>query len=134
MKPNASKTLQDNIKMLMSKTKTNAAWIATRSGVSQRMVDYIAKGERVPTIEIVDKIAQCYGLTGWQLQMPSLPYDLAKSGTLEHLIDVFMHSDDETRNYTLKVMERDAEYNKSEDAEQAKQVPPAKKLPNSLEQ
>lgn len=135
MKPSATDIFKQNLIMLMAKTKVKSSWIATHSGVSKRMIDYIVEGERTPTIDTANKIAECFGLAGWQMQMPSLPYDIAKSGVLDHLIDVFTHSDKETRNYTLKVMERDAEYNKAEGTEEAKPThQPAPPPRQSLEQ
>lgn len=108
MKPTTAETLITNLKMLMAKTKTNTAWIARQSGVSKRMVDYILSGERGASIEVAEKIANAYGITGWQLIMPSLPYDLASSGKLDRLINKFEHCSQVAQDYVLDVLKREA--------------------------
>lgn len=105
-----SMTLINNLQMLMARTNTSPSWIAQKSGVSKRMIEYIISGERGASIEIADKIAEAYGISGWQLIMPSLPYDLAKSGKLQKLIENYDHCNTETKNYVYHVMEREAKY------------------------
>ncbi|MGB2832969.1 MAG: helix-turn-helix transcriptional regulator [Methylotenera sp.] len=108
MKRTTSETLIINLNMLMNKTGTKAAWIAEKSGVSKRMIEYILDGERKSSIEIAEKIANAYGISGWQLIMPSLPYDLAKTGQLDKLINNYFHCNQITRAYVNDVMERES--------------------------
>lgn len=108
MKHTTAETLITNLKMLMAQTKTNTAWIAKQSGVPKRMVDYILSGERGASIEIAEKIANAYGITGWQLIMPSLPYTLASSGKLDNLIKRFDSCNQVAQAYVLDVLKREA--------------------------
>jgi len=103
-------TLIANLKMLMSKTNMSNKEIAQKSGVSTRMIDYILNGQRGATIETAEKLANVFGLTGWQIIMPSLPYDIAKSGALDKLIKDFSHCGDISQQYISSVAQREAIY------------------------
>jgi transcriptional regulator with XRE-family HTH domain len=107
---NTTETLIVNLKMLLNKTSTTTGWLSERSGVSKRMIDYILAGERKPTIDVADRLANAYGITGWQLIMPSLPYDLAKSGKLDNLINDYKNCNSTTQDYVNQVMQREAIY------------------------
>lgn len=110
MKISPADTLVINLKMLMQKTGINSAELHLKSGVSKRMIDYILNGDRKPSVEIAGQLADGFGLTGWQLIMPSLPYDLAKNGTLEKLINDFSHCAHASQDYITHVAEREATY------------------------
>jgi transcriptional regulator with XRE-family HTH domain len=110
MKNPPAETLIKNLKMLMTKTGMSSADIAKKSGVSKRMIDYILSGERKPSVEVAGQIAEGFGLTGWQLIMPSLPYDIAKDGTLDKLINNFSHCDNKSQDYISHIAEKDAVY------------------------
>lgn len=99
-----------NLKMLIEVTKISYGDLAKKSQVSERHIKYILRGERTPSIEIADQLASAFGLTGWQLIMPSLPYDLARNGRLEKLIEHVTHSSNESRDYILRVAEKEAKY------------------------
>lgn len=103
-------TLIANLKMLMVKTNMTAKQISAKSGVSARMIDYILNGQRGATIETAEKLANVFGLTGWQIIMPSLPYDIAKSGALDQLIKDFSHCGDISQQYISSVAQREAIY------------------------
>lgn len=103
-------TMIINLKMLMERTKMTTKQIALKSGISSRMIDYILSGERGATIETAEKIANVFGLTGWQLIMPSLPYDVAKSGALDQLIKDFSHCETVSQKYISSVAQREAIY------------------------
>lgn len=110
MKPTPAETLVTNLKMLMLKTSMSSADLSLKSGVSKRMIDYILGGERKPSVEIAGQLAEGFGLTGWQLIMPSLPYDIAKDGTLDKLIKDFSHCEHSSQDYIRHVAEREAVY------------------------
>lgn len=110
MKITPAETLVINLKMLLSITKITTGELALKSGVSKRMIDYILSGERKPSVEVAGQLAEGFGLTGWQLIMPSLPYDIAKNGILDKLIKDFIHCDTTSQDYISHVAQRDAEY------------------------
>lgn len=59
--------------------------LAERSGVSIRGIGYIRTGERSPSIESVDAIAQVFGLTGWHLLSPTLQNDIDNQEWLDRI-------------------------------------------------
>lgn len=110
MKRTTSETLVDNLNMLLSKCSMSTAQLAKLSGVSKRMIDYILSGERKASVEIAEKLAGAFGLTGWQIIMPSLPYDLIKSGKFEEIVKNFTACDAASQDYLLHISRRDAKY------------------------
>lgn len=110
MKISPAETLVINLKMLLSTTKMTSADLSAKSHVSKRMIDYILNGERKPSVEIAGQLADAFGLTGWQLIMPSLSYDLAKNGTLDKLIKNYVHCGATSQDYISHIAERDAIY------------------------
>jgi transcriptional regulator with XRE-family HTH domain len=111
MKQMPAQTLVHNLNMLLNKTNISISELSRRSGVTGRMIHYILNGERTPSVDIAGKLAGAFGLTGWQLIMPSLPYDLAKTGELDKLIENYSHCDTTTQSYVNQVMMREATYN-----------------------
>lgn len=110
MKNQPSQTFIINLRDLMETTNINTATLSRISGVSKRMIDYILTGERKPSIEIAGQIANAFGLNCWHIIMPSIPYNLAKSGVLDKLICDYMHCNEVSKNYISHIAERDAEY------------------------
>jgi len=100
-------TLVINLKMLLKKRDMKPSELSRLSGVTERMIHYILNGQRKASVEIAGKLAEAFGLTGWQIIMPSLPYDLAKSGKLDKLIDNYSHCNQTTQSYVSQVMERE---------------------------
>ena len=45
---------------------------ARRCNMNQRTLDRFYKGERQPTLELVEQVARGYGLQAWQLLVPNL--------------------------------------------------------------
>jgi transcriptional regulator with XRE-family HTH domain len=112
MKNLPAETLIQNLTMLLNKTNMSVAELSRRSGVTGRMIHYILNRDRQASVEVAGKLASAFGLTGWQMIMPSLPYDLAKTGQLDKLIDAYAHCDTVTQNYLNSVMQREATYDK----------------------
>ena len=84
--------------------------LAQKSGVSDRMISYLLAQERTASIDVIDSLARVFKLTGWQLIMPGLMSDLAKSGKLERLIRNYVKSSSDGRTYIERVAEREAKY------------------------
>lgn len=111
--PKTSDTLITNLKTLMNVTKMTKDQVATKSGISSRMISYILAGEKTPSIELAEALGKAFGLSGWHMIMPSLPYDLAKSGKLyelDELVRNYVASDDEGRDFLNKAAQREARY------------------------
>lgn len=100
-----------NLRTLMKHAKHSERDLEKLSGVSQKTINNVlhARGEaKIPT---VDKIAQAYGLHGWQLMMKSLPHDLTKPGsTVSALVENFIAASDEGQKIILGIAEREAKY------------------------
>lgn len=108
MKPLPAQNLRDNLRLLLKETGITTTGLAAKSGISKRMIDYILSGERGASIDVAESLAKAFGLNGWQLIKPNLQYDLHKSGRLEELEKKFLACEQETQDYVLSVMKREA--------------------------
>lgn len=109
-RPKTVDTLVKNLRELMKATGMTAKELAAKSGVSERMIGYIFAGERTPTVEVADSLAGPFGLTGWQLLIPGLHVDIAKTGKLGQLVHNYSSASDEGRQYIDRVAEQEAKY------------------------
>lgn len=102
--------LVGNLQWLMTTTGWNQVEVAKRSGVSQKSISKILRREMVPTIELADKLAAAFGLSGWHIIMPDLPRDLVGSTSLERLFKDFISSDQAGRELIQHVAAREAKH------------------------
>ena len=105
-----SQTLIRNLRFLMKQREWKAAQLAEKCGVSGRMINYILNGWRSCTVEIADRLAAPFGMSGWHLLMPNLREDLLCNGTLERLIQAYAQSEPDGRDLIMAVAEREAVY------------------------
>lgn len=108
-RPKTRDTLANNLRALMRATKTTKDDLAKRSGISERMIAYILAKERVATIDVTEALGKPFGLTGWQMMIPNLPVELARSGRLTTLVENYIASDT-GREYIDHVAEQEAKY------------------------
>lgn len=112
--PKTTRTLDGifkrNLRMLKRAFELSSKTIAERSGVSERMVDYLLSGERTPTVDVAEQIAQVFGLSGWQMLYPNLTQDLARRGKLEKLLEAYGAASDEGKDHIEMVALREAKY------------------------
>lgn len=97
----------ENLRHLIEGHIISKADLEKKSGVSGRHIDFMLKYERYPSIEVADKIGSALGLTGWQMLIPGLPYDLAKSGKIDSLIREYSESSKATQDYVSEVLHRE---------------------------
>jgi transcriptional regulator with XRE-family HTH domain len=109
-RPKTNDTLVTNLRALMKATKMTKQVLHQKSRVSERMIGYILAHERKPTVEIAEALASAFGLTGWQLIMPDLPIEIAKSGKLDELIHNYSLSSESGREYINRVAEQESKY------------------------
>lgn len=110
-RPKTSETIAQNIKKLSDAQQISLDEIARRAGVTRRAIQYILSGERVPSIEMAESIGQALNVTGWQLLIPNLAEELARSGRLSALVSNYMSDPAETQAYLESVAQRDAKAN-----------------------
>ena len=108
-KPNVTEILVENIRSLMKETKTTKPMLAKKSGVSERMIAYILAKQRTPTVDIAESLASAFGLRGWQLMVPGIKPEIAKS--TDSLISRYSEMTPEGREYLDRVAEQESKYN-----------------------
>lgn len=111
-KPTPSETLASNLEMLLDLVpeKKSVDWLARRSGVSKRMIQYLLKCERTATIDTIEALAKPFHLAGWQLLISGLRADLINDGRIPKLIENFANSSNEGRLVINRIAEQEAKY------------------------
>lgn len=107
-KPSTQETLVNNLKRLMELCEWEIKDLEKKSGVTARMIRYILSGERCPSIEIADKLAAAFNLTGWQLIMPQLMGDIKQMRHIEALIDNWNKADPDGKTFIEDAAKREA--------------------------
>ncbi len=113
-KNNSQDIFVNNLKMLMDIFRLKPADVAKSSGVSPRMIAYILDKERSPNIRIVEDIARAFKLQSWHMMMPSLDYEIARTGKLDQLVDIYTTAEPSTQQYIGSIIEREAGYTATE--------------------
>ena len=103
-------TLADNLSALLAHTGINKTDLARKSGVSLRMIYNIWNREHAPTIGVVEKLAEPFGLKAWHLLLPGLPQHLATIRRLDRLVEHYSAASEAGRAYIDRVAEQDADY------------------------
>lgn len=104
-----SGTVGKNIDMLIRELPMPIEDVARKSEISKRMIQYIIADQRQPTVTTAEAIAEAFGIAPWELLLPNLNAQLARSGKLNRLVRNYGAAPDQTRNYIDFVAERDAE-------------------------
>jgi transcriptional regulator with XRE-family HTH domain len=107
-KPSTQETLVSNLKRLMDMCEWDAKELEKRSGVTSRMIRYILGMDRCPSIEVAEKLANAFGLTGWQLIMPQLMGDIKQMRHIEALIDNWNKADPDGKLFIEDAAKREA--------------------------
>ena len=103
--------LASNLRTLMRETGLNKTKLHKKSGVSERMIAYILSGERMPTIEVLEKLAKAFGLKGgWQLMIHGIKIAPVDSGKIDTLVKHYTEASQEGRQHINHVAEREAKY------------------------
>lgn len=111
-RPITAHTFTKNLKFLMSMHDISQSALAKKSGISQKAISNMARGEQTPTVETADKIAAAFGLEGWHMIMPNLPEDLINNKQLERLFHDFVLASQNGRDLIVRLAEREAEHNR----------------------
>lgn len=108
-RPKTQETLAFNLFHLLESEGMELEALAKKSGVSSRMIRFILKQERVASIEITDRLAEAFGLTGWQLIMPNLIGGLSEIKHVDALIQDWFKADEDGRKFIESAAHREAE-------------------------
>ena len=106
----AAITLAKNLHNLMKSTDMKKSALAIKSGVSERMIAYILTGERMPTIEIIEQLADALGVEVWEMMLRNLVADVKRAKRLKTLVENYQITNDAGRDYIDHVAEREVEY------------------------
>jgi len=92
-------TLVKNVRMLMKERQWTQPELGKKSGVSQKTIHNLlnTSAEGQPRLDIIEKIANAFGLQLWHLCIPDLPPELLKSKSIEKLIEYYSHANKEGR-------------------------------------
>lgn len=104
----------------------------TNGRVSDRYIGMILNGDYVPTIEMAQYIGEAFGLTGWHMIMPNLPYELARTGKLDRFVEGLPNTPADTQEYIAGIIAREAAapYDVPKSAEEdGPNIPPAPAAP-----
>lgn len=109
-RPLPRQALAANLKKLISSTGLTAPEIAKRAGVDRKTLNNQLNGRYDPRPEQVDKVAQVFGLTCWELLNPAFEPTRTANGHLQELIALYSQADDAGRENILRIAEMAAKY------------------------
>jgi transcriptional regulator with XRE-family HTH domain len=102
--------LAKNVRLLMEHYQLNQTRMALRADVSQRTISNVlnAECENSPTLDIVEKIATCFGLMTWHLLVPGLTLELLLNSRIESVVKNYATASHEGREMISRVSDREA--------------------------
>lgn len=106
-RPKTRSTVANKLKSLMTAAEMTQRTLASASGVSQRQISNIVRGENSPSIEIAEALAKPFGLHGWQLLSPHIPANYKHAGTLNNLILAYTQASDDVRRCIDTIVDRE---------------------------
>lgn len=106
-RPLPRETLAKNLRWLLDKHGWSERSLAKRSKVAQKTVNNILNEVSSPTLDKLEAIAAAFGLTSWQLIMPSLPKELLDSPCIPRILERYASLDDDGREYIDRTLDRE---------------------------
>lgn len=88
-----ARMLAENLKRLLAEEGWSNRTLAAKSGVSDRFIGMLLKGESQATVDVAEALAKAFGLTGWQLIMANLDISAARKGNLARVIEKYQASE-----------------------------------------
>jgi transcriptional regulator with XRE-family HTH domain len=86
-----------NLSRLLERAGLNQTQLAEKSGVSQRHISALVRGESDCTLQVAEQLAKPFGLRGWQLMLPNLPIELVNSPRVLRLVETYLDASEEGR-------------------------------------
>ena len=109
-KINTKELLAENLDAFMEANNLEPPQLEKKSDVSKRMIQYILSQGKTASIETTEKLANAFGLHAWQLLIPGMQTS-TNGEELTKLVQNFMNSNKEGKDYITKVAEKESEYN-----------------------
>lgn len=106
-RPHTFNSVAKNLKALMDGAGMNQSELARQSGISQRHISDILKGNTQCTVPVTNSLAAPFGLTGWHLLLPDLPTDLVASPAIAKLVEAYIKADAAGREFLDAAGERE---------------------------
>lgn len=110
MARSAPQILAKNLRWLMDRHQEDQVKLARRSGVPQRTISSVLKGETSPTLRTVEQLALAYGLPTYCLLLEDLHDNGDVLQRLNTLVTQYLAAPENTRIYLDHVAEREASY------------------------
>lgn len=99
-------TVSANLRKLMDGMDWSEHDLSKRSGVSQKAINNLLNETTGCRITTAEKLAQPFGLTGWQLMLEDVPTDAAFASTLTQVVYKLMRTDQKGREFILSAADR----------------------------
>jgi transcriptional regulator with XRE-family HTH domain len=113
-RPRTMETLARNLNFLMDKYGYSEKEMERRSGVSAKTINNMRNAKHTATVENAEKVAQVFGLDGWQILIAGLTLDLMeRNSKLKTTIENYAAADSEGRESIERVAEREALFTRS---------------------
>lgn len=107
-RPAPRDALARNVRLLMQLREWDQPALAKAAGVSQKTISNVLNERTSVQLDVVEAIAQAFGLNGWHLIMPNLDRELLSNGTLANLITRFVQASPEGRTLISLMADREA--------------------------
>lgn len=110
-KPTSAEIVARNLAMLRDAFgfKSNRS-LAKAAGISDRYIGMMMKAQTEPSTDILDKLAAVFHIHPWELLLPELTPDLARSGRIGRLHRNYLSSSEDGQSFINSVAEREASY------------------------
>lgn len=97
--------LAKNLRILAAKNEMSGTLIGKKAGVDQKTVTEMMKASFDPRLSVVEKIANVFGMTGWQMLAYDFEAHPPDSAQVSRLLDHFTNSGENGRKAIMQVAE-----------------------------
>jgi transcriptional regulator with XRE-family HTH domain len=101
--------LSRNLAALMEMQKLSAPLIAARAKVDRKTINNLVRGRFDPRLTVVEKIANVFGMTTWQLLATDLVVRKLDSAQVVRLLEDYSNAKDSGREAIMNVAQIAAE-------------------------
>lgn len=107
-RPRTRTTVARNLRALMKREPgMSQRDLAEKAGVSQRAISSILSENVSCSVETLEAIARPFGLTAWELLIPSMADDLGLPASLAAIVESYVEADQAGREFLLRAADRE---------------------------